>query len=136
MDTDVKAEDTTADQKGPRSGPARAVAQTSVGRAVRVSREEQVTVAGVAISNASRPIPNEEGLTKLDIVRYNESVADWLLPEIAQRPLSLIRCPGGDFGSCHFRRHPENDRDDPGGIPYVRIASLRDWVRIAGGHGA
>ena len=114
METDVKADDRAADSKQARSRRAgRAAVQSSVDRAKRDSRDEPVTVAGVAISNASRPIPNEEGLTKLDIVRYNESVADWLLPEIAQRPLSLIRCPGGDFGSCHFRRHPEKSETIP-----------------------
>ena len=93
------------------------------------SRGEFVTVAGVAISNASRPIPNEEGLTKLDIVRYNEAVADSLLAQIASRPLSLIRCPGGDFGSCHFRRHPEGDRDERvDGVPYVRVTTLHELV--------
>jgi bifunctional non-homologous end joining protein LigD len=134
METDVEADDRAANLKQPRARRAGAVAQTSVGRSVRVPRDERVTVAGVEISNASRAIPNEEGLTKLDIVRYYESVADWLLPEIAERPLSLIRCPGGDFGSCHFRRHPEKERDDQGGIPYVRIPSLRELiVSVQGG---
>ena len=119
MDTDVK-EGTAVDAKRSRSGRTRAVA--------RVARDQPVTVAGVTISNASRPIPNEEGLTKLDVVRYNESVAEWLLPEIAQRPLSLIRCPGGDFGSCHFRRHPEGERDAPEGLPYVRITSVHELI--------
>lgn len=128
METNVKAQGSAAGTKRPRAGQNRAVSQRSVDRAARVPREEAVTVAGVAISNASRPIPNEEGVTKLDIVRYYESVADWLLPEIAQRPLSLIRCPGGNFGSCHFRRHPENERDDPGGIPYLRIANLHELI--------
>lgn len=90
--------------------------------------DDAVVVAGVTITNAARPIPDEEGVTKLDIVRYNETVADWLLGEIGERPLSLIRCPGGDFGSCHFRRHPEGERDASGGIPYVRISSLRDLI--------
>jgi len=128
METDVEADDRAANLNQPRARRAGAVAQTSVGRPVRVSRDERVTVAGVEISNASRPIPNEEGLTKLDIVRYYESVADWLLPDIAERPLSLIRCPGGDFGSCHFRRHPEKEQGDPGGIPYVRIPNLRELI--------
>ena len=97
-------------------------------RRSRATREEPVHVAGVAITNASRTIPNEEGLTKLDVVRYNEAVSDWLLREIAQRPLSLIRCPGGDFGSCHFRRHPENERNPTSGIPFVRIETLGDLI--------
>lgn len=122
MDTDVGAEPVSAETKRSRS------ARAGLGSPGRVSRDERVTVAGVAISNPTRPIPNEEGLTKLDIVRYNESVADWLLAEIAERPLSLIRCPGGDFGSCHFRRHPEKERDDPGGIPYVRVVTPRELI--------
>ena len=117
METEVDQEPTQAGGERRRSG-----------EAGRAARAESVSVAGVAISNASRPIPNEEGLTKLDVVRYNESVADWLLAEITQRPLSLIRCPGGDFGSCHFRRHPDKPRDDAGGIPYVRISSLRELI--------
>jgi bifunctional non-homologous end joining protein LigD len=128
MEPNPKVEDGAADRKRPRADQARAIAQAGVGRPVRALRAEGVTVAGVEISNASRPIPNEDGLTKLDIVRYYEAVADWLLPEIAQRPLSLIRCPGGDFGSCHFRRHPEHERDDPGGIPFVRIPNLRELI--------
>lgn len=92
------------------------------------AREAPVSVAGVAISNAARPIPGEEGLTKLDIVRYNETVASWLLPQIANRPLSLIRCPGGDFGSCHFRRHPEGERDAGDGIPHVRVTTVRELI--------
>ena len=90
--------------------------------------DQRVVVDGVVISNAQRPIPNEEGLTKLDVVRYNEAVADALLAQIAERPLSLIRCPGGDFGNCHFRRHPDNDRDATGSIPYVRIATQRELI--------
>jgi len=106
-----------------RTGPGK----PAVARARRV-REDPVDVAGVSISNPTRPIPNEEGITKLDIVRYNETVAQWLLPQIANRPLSLIRCPGGDFGSCHFRRHPEGERDASGGIPYVRVSTLRELI--------
>jgi bifunctional non-homologous end joining protein LigD len=127
MGSEVK-EDLPAGLKRSRSGRTRAVAQTGADRPMPGSRDELVTVAGVAISNASRPIPSEEGVTKLDIVRYNEVVANWLLPEIAQRPLSLIRCPGGDFGSCHFRRHPDNKGDAAGGVPYVRISSVRELI--------
>jgi len=105
----------------------RQASHVSTARAKHVD-DAPVDVAGVAISHPTRPIPNEEGITKLDIVRYNETVARWLLPQIADRPLSLIRCPGGDFGSCHFRRHPEGERDASGGIPHVRISSLQALI--------
>ncbi|HVF62453.1 MAG TPA: non-homologous end-joining DNA ligase [Casimicrobiaceae bacterium] len=106
----------------------RTTVASGTARAVRRPREATVDVAGVAITNASRPIPNEDGVTKLDVVRYNEAVAPCLLAEIAERPLSLIRCPGGDFGSCHFRRHPDKDRDTGDGVPHVRVRDLRELI--------
>jgi bifunctional non-homologous end joining protein LigD len=51
--------------------------------------------------------------------------------EIAQRPLSLIRCPGGDFGRCFFRRHPEDDRARDNGltdVPYVRVQTPEELI--------
>ena len=88
-------------------------------------------VQGVTITNPDRPIPDEEGVTKLDVVRYYEAVAPSLLLEIAQRPLSLIRCPGGDFGRCFFRRHPEDDRQLDDGltdVPYVRVQTPEELI--------
>lgn len=102
--------------------------------ATRGTAEEAVRVAGVTISNPSRQIKNEDGLTKLDVVRYYEVVAERLLAEIAQRPLSLIRCPGGDFAACHFRRHPEGEPDQKAGIAHVRVTDVKALVAsIQGG---
>lgn len=90
----------------------------------------EASIAGVTITNASRPIPDEGGVTKLDVVRYYESVAPALLFEIAQRPLSLIRCPGGDFDRCFFRRHPEDEsaRDGSTDVPYVRVQTPAELI--------
>jgi len=35
------------------------------------------------------------GTTKLDLARYYETVADWILPHVVDRPLTLVRCPTG-----------------------------------------
>jgi len=43
--------------------------------------------------------------TKQDVWDYYEAVADHLLPEIAGRPLSIIRCPEGTAKSCFFQKH-------------------------------
>jgi bifunctional non-homologous end joining protein LigD len=32
-------------------------------------------------------------------------VADWLLPHIKDRPLTLVRCPDGVGGQCFYQRH-------------------------------
>jgi bifunctional non-homologous end joining protein LigD len=102
-----------------RGEPVRRRADASAGIA-----DAHAVVRGVTITNPDRPIPNEDGVTKLDVVRYYDAVAPALLFDIAQRPLSLIRCPGGDFGRCFFRRHPEDDRENDNkltDVPYVRV---------------
>ncbi|WP_024890422.1 DNA ligase D [Luteimonas huabeiensis] len=43
--------------------------------------------------------------TKLDVWNYYTAVMDHLLPEIAGRPLSIIRCPAGADKPCFFQKH-------------------------------
>jgi bifunctional non-homologous end joining protein LigD len=93
---------------------------------------QKVVVAGVAISHPDRPIAQVPQAVKADLARYYESVADWFMPQIAARPLALIKCPGGDFANCFFAKHAGDPRrvherpaDDP---PYMRLATLRAAV--------
>jgi bifunctional non-homologous end joining protein LigD len=52
------------------------------------------------------------GFTKLGLVRYYQAVADFILPEVVGRPLSLFRCPNGMPAdpkakpACFFMKHP------------------------------
>ena len=64
-----------------------------------------MTVGGIAISNPGRIMYPELGLTKLDLARYYEEVAAWMLPHISRRPLTLVRCPEGHGNECFFQRH-------------------------------
>ncbi|MBN8727184.1 MAG: non-homologous end-joining DNA ligase [Xanthomonadales bacterium] len=59
----------------------------------------------VAISHPERIVFPGTGITKQDVADYYRAVAPWLLPEIARRPLSVIRCPGGAGGACFFQKH-------------------------------
>jgi len=64
-----------------------------------------VVVAGVTISSPDRVVYESAGLTKADIARYYESVAERMLPYIEHRPLSTVRCPQGRGGQCFFQKH-------------------------------
>ena len=63
------------------------------------------TVAGVAISHPGRVMYADIGLTKLEVARYYEEVAEGLMPHIARRPLTLVRCPDGATAQCFFQKH-------------------------------
>jgi len=44
------------------------------------------------------------GITKQQVVDYYRTVAPKLLPELVNRPLSIVRCPDG-IGQCFFQKH-------------------------------
>ena len=42
-----------------------------------------------------------------DLVRYYESVADWMLPHLQDRPITLVRAPNGVNGQMFFQKHDD-----------------------------
>ena len=63
------------------------------------------TFAGITLSNPGKVYYPDIGLTKLDVARYYEIVAPFMLPYVANRPISLVRCPEGIDGERFFQRH-------------------------------
>jgi bifunctional non-homologous end joining protein LigD len=61
--------------------------------------------AGITISNPDKIYYPRSELTKLDIAKYYETVAPYILPCVKRRPISLVRCPDGIEGQRFFQRH-------------------------------
>ena len=59
----------------------------------------------VAISNRDRVIFPESGQTKGQLADYYQAVAPLMLPWLAGRPISLVRCPQGRAKKCFFQKH-------------------------------
>jgi len=62
-------------------------------------------VAGVELSNPDRVLYPEQGITKRDLALYYEAISPWMLPHVAGRPLSLVRCPAGREKECFYQKH-------------------------------
>jgi bifunctional non-homologous end joining protein LigD len=62
-------------------------------------------VAGIELSNPGRLLYPEQGLTKEDLAKYYEAIAPWMLPHVAGRPFSLLRCPAGRQRTCFYQKH-------------------------------
>ncbi|MGD9765784.1 MAG: non-homologous end-joining DNA ligase [Candidatus Binatia bacterium] len=62
-------------------------------------------MAGVRLSHPDRVLYPAIGLTKLGLARYYERIAEWMLPHISGRPLTLVRCPNGVGTSCFYMKH-------------------------------
>jgi bifunctional non-homologous end joining protein LigD len=61
--------------------------------------------AGVTISNPDRVIYPESGITKGQLADYYSKMADPILEWLADRPVSLVRCPQGRAKQCFFQKH-------------------------------
>jgi bifunctional non-homologous end joining protein LigD len=57
------------------------------------------------VTHPERVIDASTGATKLDLVRYYDSVADWMVPHLKGRPCSLVRGPEGVGGQLFFQKH-------------------------------
>lgn len=65
------------------------------------------SATSVKISHGERVIDATSGVTKLDLVRYYESIAEFILPHLKGRPCSLVRGPAGVGGQLFFQKHGE-----------------------------
>ena len=60
---------------------------------------------GIEISSPERIIFPELGLTKKDLADYYAQIEPLIMVDAANRPMTLIRCPGGRTGECFFQKH-------------------------------
>ena len=80
--------------------PAKAPAKKAPAGRARGARSGAPT-----LSSPDKLLFPDAGITKQDVWDYYTAVMDHLLPEIAGRPLSVIRCPGGIGEACFFQKH-------------------------------
>lgn len=85
-------------------------------------RAGPATVGNIQVSHGERVVDPSSGITKLDLVRYYVSIADWILPYLKGRPCSLVRGPTGITGPLFFQKHGEKI-----GIPGIRDLDPALW---------
>jgi len=73
-----------------------------------------LTVAGrdVAVSNPEKVLFPAAGITKLDVVRYYEAIAEGALRGAGGRPNVLVRYPNGIDGEFFFQKRAPTSRPD------------------------
>lgn len=69
------------------------------------TRSKAAAGSGVVISNPDRVIFPESGITKGQLADYYERLARPILAWVADRPISLVRCPQGRAKQCFFQKH-------------------------------
>jgi len=86
---------------------------------------------GVTISHPERVVFAKARLTKGDVADYYRQMARWILPEVARRPLSLLRCPDGVDKQCFFQKHHGTGLGDAvEAIPLEQKSGREDYLYI------
>ena len=57
------------------------------------------------LTHPERILWPQEGITKQGLADFYTNIADWILPHITGRVLSLVRCPSGTGEKCFFAKH-------------------------------
>jgi bifunctional non-homologous end joining protein LigD len=82
----------------------RAIARSTAKGSAKAA-SEPIEMAGVRLTNPGRVLYPKQGITKQDLAEYYEQIADWILPYVVDRPLTLVRCPEGHLGECFYQKH-------------------------------
>jgi bifunctional non-homologous end joining protein LigD len=61
---------------------------------------------GVQLTHPERILWSVPGVTKQGLADFYTEIADWILPHVTGRPLSVLRCPSGTDEKCFFAKHP------------------------------
>jgi bifunctional non-homologous end joining protein LigD len=83
----------------------REVVRETVGHASPVASPGSTVLEETHLTHPDRVLWEGEGITKLGLAEFYTEIADWILPQIVNRPLSLLRCPGGSQKECFFQKH-------------------------------
>ncbi|HVY25161.1 MAG TPA: DNA ligase D [Polyangiaceae bacterium] len=87
-------------------------------REVELEQPKSLSTSYV-ITNPGKILYPEQGITKQELLDYYALVAPRMLPHVANRPLTLLRCPEGRAKSCFFQKHP--GKGTPAGLRSIPI---------------
>jgi bifunctional non-homologous end joining protein LigD len=68
-----------------------------------------IIIEGIKITNPDKVIFDDPNITKADVIQYYAKVSERMLPYVAHRILSIVRCPKGILQTCFYKKHPGPD---------------------------
>jgi bifunctional non-homologous end joining protein LigD len=60
---------------------------------------------GFKLTSLDKVLYPDQGITKGQLIAYLAVVVEWALPHIADRPLTILRCPEGRKQPCFYQKH-------------------------------
>ncbi|SMQ22582.1 bifunctional non-homologous end joining protein LigD [Pseudomonas helmanticensis] len=99
----------TSEKKTTAKKPAKEAPAKQASTADTSNAPSQLGVASgkVRITHPDRVIDAVSGITKMQLAEYYASVAEWILPQLKERPVALVRAPDGIAGELFFQKNAE-----------------------------
>ncbi len=98
------------------------------------AKVESTPLPKIRLTHPEKVLDPESGLTKRQLAEYYWAVAPRMLPHIANRPLSLVRCPDGAGKPCFYQKHV-NHMLPPGvgsvDVPDKKTGALEPYITLA-----
>ncbi len=89
----------------PRHSHQKPAVHPAKAKAPQTGNDTPGAIAGTRLSHPNKVLDPESGVTKQQLALYFEAVAAAMLPHIAHRPASIVRCPEGSMKPCFFQKH-------------------------------
>lgn len=87
----------------------------------RAASPPSTRVAEARLTNPDKLLWPDAGVTKRQLAEYYAAASEWLLPHVANRPTTFVRCQNGWTKGGFFQKHPG------GGLAKgVRVVKLGD----------
>jgi bifunctional non-homologous end joining protein LigD len=64
-----------------------------------------LTALPVPLTHPDRVLWPDVGVTKQGLAEFYTEIWPWIAPHVVDRPLALVRCPGGIADKCFFQKH-------------------------------
>lgn len=83
-----------------------AALSTSVADTAEASSDADIPDYARNLTHPDKVLFPDQGVTKRDLADYFHDVADWILPQLKDRLVVLVRCPEGAGETCFYQKHP------------------------------
>jgi bifunctional non-homologous end joining protein LigD len=97
----------------------------------------------VRLTHPDKVLDEASGITKRALAEYYLAVSDVILPFIADRPLTIVRCPDGSGKQCFYQKHKNKmlsgsfgsidivDKKSGKPEPYITLSTREAVVELA-----
>jgi bifunctional non-homologous end joining protein LigD len=88
-------------------------------------------IAGITLTHPDRVLYPEQNITKRELALYYEAIANWIMPHLEDRLLTLVRCPEGRRKQCFYQRHAHDGlHESVRRIPVREAGAAKSYVGV------